>query len=1464
MDAMDAADGDSKGSPSTTNNNGDIQGNSLSPLRRRKGNSFDTPSAINEMLPSSEAFLKSGLGEFVEEAPIPVSKPKATSSLFRNISPEREPPPPLPELPPSLTCPVTGVSSVDGKTPGPIPPLVPEPGDVLDRGGSGSSMGSNQKSWAEGSSLNGAGDSNGSIARWTRADDPSKSSPRDSLFKHGGSGRNLNGGLQPQGQLSTLHGLGSIGSSMSVVNSNGSKNSHPDKQAMGGPYVQSRVGKQSHGGSRQSNASGTSTAFRHRRVRKGGTFSAYEASNYEPIIRKSWELLKIRAASQNQGLGCLLYRSLFTKNPDIHHMFTSAEEEMGVKFEKVLEDIVAAVEDPVAINKRLKALAPMHLKVGVKPEHTDRMGSALYVTLDQVLGDAYTAEVKAAWEWLWAWLSMVMAQSLEDATNEATVLTYSWDIALDNLSEEELGALFYDTLFDLAPNLKPVFNKPRQILSSKFIEMMSTMVSFHGDPMRMEEQITWLGFRHIKYGAKPEHSKVLGDVLVETMARAVEEDWTMDMADAWHELWHKACDEMMSVIKDATQYGSAVQCMWTKVRSRSTEATFGSTLRKLLLSGTEWVSHLSHGILEGDDPKKDKKQKEKEKEKEKEMQKETKGFMIRLHDTAKSPGPARRASALSFLQGTASPPNKENGGLASADQSRRPSSADTPAPATRPTQLQQGTTFKNMLQRDDLLEDNSSESDAIGRYFWVMMTELLVLLWEPEKQNERLIVMTTRLHGWGIRTKHLPTIGEAIGEACRRVLKNDWSSIMQDGWTWWWGVTSKQMAKTLYVCEQDHARIITQSWELCKERSSTLQLGELFFKELNRMAPHIMFLFKRPKIIQAAQFVAVVDALVAFVEEPEAFFEGFKALTIRHIKYGVKAEYAKAFGKSILFGIETTLAEAFDDETREVWQMLWMRASSCVARALNVGTNPVVVSLVQGDVDKMRDSINCSERGLRFEWLTNVDINGESISPIYWSLKDGNIAMVKFLVADLLTIRADREMYYYGREVLFDRHPDIVLKLCQECPDVLIDTLLQGLMWHSKEVEDGQLRVNYYIQDLYCDPDKEPDVWKQTLAVLVTEGHPRMFAHPVARKLLEVKWKRFGRNYFLIVQSVYVLILTLFMIGHVEHRHECSYQPIRYVTGSFSVLFTCAQAAVCFRHFKNGWIANNEILFNAPVPSWIADTSNVMRLLSLFLISISSFVDCCDCTEDWLEGTHNGKYVVCMGMNSVAGIILWGVLMQSLVLSTRLASLTYTLGLFGREILRNLVVVLVFVCSFGTALTALKQEHCSTFLLAIIHLARFVLGVDHQAISFVDPLGLLFLFGFIIVVVVGMFNILIAQMLGSVAQVAEATVGFAMQHQASICIHMESIMPMSWRKEIYGEMKFDESVTFDSGHAGPSGAIQEMEPASIRNSAYYFPDRVLRFTGDTSPKDPWPTTNLEDSSAQETARIAGKTSSPAL
>jgi hypothetical protein len=47
-------------------------------------------------------------------------------------------------------------------------------------------------------------------------------------------------------------------------------------------------------------------------------------------------------------------------------------------------------------------------------------------------------------------------------TNQS-LIQMAWDLALDNASEEEIGGRFYDALMLLAPNLRSVLTKPRQM-----------------------------------------------------------------------------------------------------------------------------------------------------------------------------------------------------------------------------------------------------------------------------------------------------------------------------------------------------------------------------------------------------------------------------------------------------------------------------------------------------------------------------------------------------------------------------------------------------------------------------------------------------------------------------------------------------------------------------------------------------------------------------------------------------------------------------------------------------------------------------------------------------------------------------------------------------------------------------------------------------------------------------------------
>ncbi len=71
-----------------------------------------------------------------------------------------------------------------------------------------------------------------------------------------------------------------------------------------------------------------------------------------------------------------------------------------------------------------------------------------------------------------------------------------------------------------------------------------------------------------------------------------------------------------------------------------------------------------------------------------------------------------------------------------------------------------------------------------------------------------------------------------------------------------------------------------------------------------------------------------------------------KPLSIRHIKYGVKAEYIKCFGAVISNVLKTTLGDDFPQQTQAAWEYAWTGVSRCITECLNIGSSLVTVALV--------------------------------------------------------------------------------------------------------------------------------------------------------------------------------------------------------------------------------------------------------------------------------------------------------------------------------------------------------------------------------------------------------------------------------------------------------------------------------------------------------------------------------------
>lgn len=86
------------------------------------------------------------------------------------------------------------------------------------------------------------------------------------------------------------------------------------------------------------------------------------------------------------------------------------------------------------------------------------------------------------------------------------------------VSDVRLATIFYDKLFTVAPNLRPMFKGDVELQRHKLIQAMDAVVMNFEDPEANSAMLAALGQRHAGYGAKPEHYDLVVDLLIESMS----------------------------------------------------------------------------------------------------------------------------------------------------------------------------------------------------------------------------------------------------------------------------------------------------------------------------------------------------------------------------------------------------------------------------------------------------------------------------------------------------------------------------------------------------------------------------------------------------------------------------------------------------------------------------------------------------------------------------------------------------------------------------------------------------------------------------------------------------------------------------------------------------------------------------------------------------------------------------------
>jgi hypothetical protein len=84
-------------------------------------------------------------------------------------------------------------------------------------------------------------------------------------------------------------------------------------------------------------------------------------------------------------------------------------------------------------------------------------------------------------------------------------------------------------------------------------------------------------------------------------------------------------------------------------------------------------------------------------------------------------------------------------------------------------------------------------------------------------------------------------------------------------------------------------------------------------------------------------------------------------------------------------------------------------------------------------------------------------------------------------------------------------------------------------------------------------------------------------------------------------------------------------------------------------------------------------------------------------------------------------------------------------------------------------------------------------------------------FAFIIAVTIIMLNVLVAQLTLTYEKVMAYARPSMLKHRASVCLDLESCLPMSLRLRVYTAIGFDQPLPFSLSDVGPCGGIQEWQ-----------------------------------------------------
>merc|ERR1740129_916453 len=266
--------------------------------------------------------------------------------------------------------------------------------------------------------------------------------------------------------------------------------------------------------------------------------------------------------------------------------------------------------------------------------------------------------------------------------------------------------------------------------------------------------------------------------------------------------------------------------------------------------------------------------------------------------------------------------------------------------------------------------------------------------------------------------------------------------------------------------------------------------------------------------------------------EPSKLLDDIISLGHRHVGYRIPISL---FGPFVSAFVEVMSATTNDRTTIDAFRWSIGLLSKSLTRSITECATIVMRAVSSNSQKALVKAVSCAPRGERAQWMLSVHVGSQHISPLHWAIERGAIEAAGAIIQDLLTIRADRERYYFGMDELFERHPEIVQTLCNHAP-VLLPLLFDRLVWRSRLAVNRRRRCNYYIKHLLVNPDGS---YASTFKWIGESNDSKIACHPVIALLSNVVWVGVSRRAFLVSKMWFVFMLVVFAVS------QSALEPLR-------------------------------------------------------------------------------------------------------------------------------------------------------------------------------------------------------------------------------------------------------------------------------------------------------------------------------